>query len=118
MSQFGDLDSLIRLSIETGCGLTVDFSHLYARAQGAIDYTTIIRKVSAYGHLHCHFSGIEFGPKGERKHLDMDEGEFMLLAKAMLASGKDFTVISESPRTWEDSVKMKSIILKLQNKKV
>jgi deoxyribonuclease-4 len=37
-SQFGSLEELLKLMKETGCGICVDFAHLYARQQGDIDY--------------------------------------------------------------------------------
>ena len=64
-SQFGSLEELLRLKKETGCGLTVDFSHLYARQQGDIDYGRILDNLPKK--FHAHFSGIEYGDKGGKK---------------------------------------------------
>ena len=44
-SQFGSLIELLQLKKDTGCGITVDFSHLYARQQGDIDYARILKKL-------------------------------------------------------------------------
>ena len=66
-SQFGSLAELVRLKQRTGCGITVDFSHLFARQQGKIDYAKTLKKLPKK--FHAHFSGIEYGEKGERKHV-------------------------------------------------
>jgi deoxyribonuclease IV len=112
-SQFGSLEVLLRMRSETGCGLCVDFAHLYARAQGKIDYGRVFDMLKPLEHIHSHFSGIEFGPKGERRHIMMDPGFFLPLAREIKQRKPDMTIISESPITWEDSLKMKSILADL-----
>ncbi|MEE9525391.1 MAG: TIM barrel protein [Candidatus Woesearchaeota archaeon] len=107
-SQFAGLDDLLRLKKETGCSICVDFAHLYARAQGKVDYDEIMKKIKSLSHIHCHFSGITFGPKGERSHKLMDKRFFMPLAKAIKkAKLKSITIINESPDVFGDAVKMK-----------
>jgi deoxyribonuclease IV len=118
-SQFGDLDELLRLSKETGCSLTVDFAHIYARNNGNIDYPVVFAKLKKAGikHIHCHFSGIEYTAKGEKRHIILDEGFFMPLAEQILKNDSDITIISESPITWEDSLKMKNVLERLRSKR-
>ncbi|MBM3247584.1 TIM barrel protein, partial [Candidatus Pacearchaeota archaeon] len=74
-SQFGDLDELLQISSEVGCGICVDFAHLKARYNGNINYSEIMEKIkkSSLKKIHAHFSGIEFTAKGERKHLVTQE---------------------------------------------
>ncbi len=81
-SQFGSLEELLRLGQDTGCGLTVDFSHLYARQQGEIDYGRILDKLPKK--FHAHFSGIEYGDKGERKHIRTTEKFFKPLFEILI----------------------------------
>jgi deoxyribonuclease-4 len=107
-SQFGSLEELLRLKKETGCGITVDFSHLYARQQGVIDYARILRKLPTK--FHSHFSGIEYGEKGERKHIRTSKSFFQPLAEELIKRDLDVTIISESPKPYEDAVMMKKVI--------
>ena len=110
-SQFGSLDELKRLKRKTGCSLCVDFAHLFARHQGDIDWHELLQKLPK--RLHAHFSGIEYGPKGERKHCDTTPEFFKPLAEAMLKRGVHATVICESPRPYEDAMMMQEIVSSL-----
>jgi len=65
LSQYGDLDELLLLKKEVGCGICVDFAHLLARNRGDINYSHVIAKLEF--HIHAHFSGIEYTEKGEKK---------------------------------------------------
>ena len=114
-SQFGDLDELIKLKKETGCHLCVDFSHLKARSNGKLSYEEIAEKLekAKLGHLHCHFSGIEFTEKGERRHLITPDSEIKLLLTALKKHNIDATIINESPDTFNDAIKMKKFLEKL-----
>ena len=113
-SQFGSLEELLRLKEETGCGLTVDFSHLYARQQGDVDYGQILNMLPKK--FHAHFSGIEYGDKGERKHIRTTESFFMPLAKELVKRELDITIISESPRPYEDAAMMQKVVKRLQKR--
>jgi deoxyribonuclease IV len=107
-SQFGSLEELLGLKKETGCGITVDFSHLYARHQGDIDYGRILKKLPKK--FHAHFSGIEYGPKGEKKHIRPTEEFFEPLARELVKRNPDISIISESPKPYEDAMMMKKVI--------
>lgn len=109
-SQFGSLDELLRLRDEAGTDICVDFAHIVARSAGKTDYARIFGKLRDIRKMHSHFSGIEYTGKGERKHLVMEEDEFVPLAEEIMKRKKDITIISESPITWEDSLKMKKVI--------
>lgn len=109
-SQFGDLDELLRLKKDTGCGICVDFAHIYARNLGKIDFGQVFNKLKAFRHIHSHFSGIEYTDKGEKRHIIMDKGFFRPLAEEIIKRKVDITIISESPITWEDSLKMKQVL--------
>jgi len=111
-SQFGSLQELLQLQKETGCGITVDFSHLYARQQGEIDFARVLKKLPKK--FHAHFSGIEYGDKGERKHIRTTKNFFEPLAKALFKRKVDITLINESPEPYEDAIMMKKLIKKLE----
>jgi deoxyribonuclease-4 len=113
-SQFGSLEELMRLKQQTGCGITVDFSHLYARQQGQIDYAQTLKKLPKK--FHAHFSGIDCGDKGERKHIRTTKKFFEPLARALIKRQVDITIINESPKPYEDAIMMKKLIKKLEVK--
>jgi deoxyribonuclease-4 len=102
----------LKLTKEIGCGITVDFSHLYARQQGEINYTKILAKLP--NKFHAHFSGIEYGDKGERKHIRTTNTFFEPLAKALIMRQANITIISESPKPYEDAIMMKKLVMKLE----
>ncbi|MGD8409885.1 MAG: TIM barrel protein [Desulfobacterales bacterium] len=112
-SQFGSIGELLALKKETGCSICVDFAHLYARGLGQVDYGKIIKKLPK--RFHAHFSGIEYGPKGERKHLKTTKRFFEPLAEALLKSGKIVTLICESPQPYKDAAMMKRVATALMD---
>lgn len=114
-SAFGDLDEILKLSKKLNISYCIDFAHLYARNNGKINYKEILRKAKEKT-VHCHFSGITFTNKGERKHLNIDSEKpsFRELAKLLVKKrNQNFVIICESPRQYLDSLDMKNIIEKL-----
>lgn len=111
-SQFGSLGECLLLARETGCGFTVDFAHLLARSGGRLDYGEIIDRLPR--HFHAHFSGIDYGPKGERKHLKTTSKFFRPLAEALVGRNIEMTLINESPQPYRDAAMMKRLIGKLE----
>lgn len=113
-SALGSLDETIRLVKETGCSFNIDFAHLYARNGGRIDYKEVLDRIHGQlkpKHIQCHFSNISWTSKGERNHEVLDHHPpFGPLAKEILRRRLDFTIISESPITWKDSLKMRGIL--------
>jgi deoxyribonuclease-4 len=115
-SQFGTLEEVLQLSAEVeGLAPAVDFAHLHARAGRVNSYdefAAILGQVeSALGRkalddIHIHVSGIEYGPKGERKHLVFADSDFRYAD--LLRALKDFDVrgllICESPNLEEDAL--------------
>ena len=117
-SQFGDLEELAKLKKETGSNLCVDFAHLYARNRGIIDYKKTLDFIEENinpKELQCHFSGIAYTLKGEKKHEEMNDENpsFSKLAEEIMKRKMNVVIISESPVTWKDSLKMKEIFEKL-----
>jgi len=64
--------------------------------------------------MHCHFSKIEFGAAGEKRHHILDDAgfgpEFSDLAEVILDFGMHPTVICETPLLDVDAKKMKEIL--------
>lgn len=120
--QFGDIDELIKLSKTVDNVLPcIDFSHNYARTNGKFnsyeEFFNFMKKVKeglgsfAIENMHCHISGIEFGDKGEKKHLNLlDSG---LNVKALLTVIKEFgcrgIIVCESPNIEGDALYMKKL---------
>ncbi|MGM5488281.1 MAG: TIM barrel protein [Nanobdellota archaeon] len=105
VSQFGTLEELLRLQRDVGCGICVDFAHLLAR-EGSVDYEAILAKL--VDPVHAHFSGIDYGDKGEKRHVPTDPGA----AKRLLAScaGRDITIINEGPDPFKEAALMQQLV--------
>ncbi|MFQ6009868.1 MAG: TIM barrel protein [Candidatus Aenigmatarchaeota archaeon] len=119
-SAFGSLEETIRLCRKVkGCKPVVDFAHLYARAMGNIDFGKVLSAVRAFGHLHSHFSCINYTEKGERNHMILaaKKPDFRAVAGEILKKKMDITIISESPILEKDSLKMKKVFENLGYKK-
>lgn len=77
-SQFGGVDEIIEICEKTECKPCIDWGHFYARNLGNLNGKPAFRKVlenvenhlgtGVLKNLHCHFSPIEVGEKGEKKH--------------------------------------------------
>jgi len=106
-SQFGSLAEILKLSKEAGCSFCVDFAHLKARGEKDIFSRLAGRNI------HAHYSGIEYGEKGEKKHLRVDTDEFRKLAMELKKHNIDATIICESPEPFEDALQMNKIISEL-----
>jgi len=102
---FGGEEEILRLVEETGCFFTIDFAHLLARSRGEMSYKEMYDKVKRFKKLHCHFYGIEWGEKGEKRHKLTEEKEIKKFLK-IFPENKEITVINESPDPVGDSVKM------------
>jgi len=119
-SQFGDLVEITRLAREIkGVEPCIDFSHYYARYAGkhnsyedflaALDAVKKTLGVKALRNMHLHISGIEYTPKGERKHLPLRESglKYKELLRALAERQVAGYVICESPNQEEDALLMK-----------
>lgn len=106
---------------------TFDFGHINALTQGSLktqeDYQKILdysfEKLGEYRtkNAHVHFSKIEYGAKGEIRHLTFDDvtygPEFEPLCDCLIKNDMKCHIICESSETQaEDSVVMKDIYLK------
>jgi len=112
LNVFGSIDEILGLVKETGCSFTVDFSHLFARSLGRMSYKEMYENFKHFDSLHCHFSGIEYGEKGEKNHKLTSEQEIKKLLE-VLPKNKEITIINESPAPVEDAEKMLEIEKKI-----
>ena len=60
--------------------------------------------------LHVHFSGIAFGPKGEKNHLVLEESDikYKEFFKALADHGVAGRVLSETPNMEEGAIVMQN----------
>ncbi|MCO1601771.1 TIM barrel protein [Desulfosporosinus nitroreducens] len=116
-TQFGDLTETIKIAKEvSGVLPCIDFSHLHARTNGrynSYDEFCEILDVTAESlgdrwvkNVHFHISGIEYGLKGEKRHLVLKESDlcFEELMKACHSFGVEGLAICESPNLEEDAL--------------
>ena len=126
INQLGTLDEVIELcKISPKYHPVVDFGHLNARNLGSYftDCDTYRAVFDAIGtrlgdeyayNLHCHFSKIEYGKGGEKRHLTFADSvygpDFEGLAEAIIKEGVCPRIICESDGTQaEDALYMKRI---------
>tara|TARA_Y100000310_G_scaffold339002_1_gene430288 strand:- start:1091 stop:1858 length:768 start_codon:yes stop_codon:yes gene_type:complete len=98
---FGSIDEISNLVKETGCGFCIDFAHVLAR-YGRYEFT-LLKKAFPQKKWHCHFSGIEYGEKGEKHHKKTPIEEFKMILGGIPKS-KEVVIINESPDCVKDSV--------------
>jgi deoxyribonuclease-4 len=115
-SQFGTMEEILNLCTELeGLDICVDFAHWHARTGGFNSYqefASILQQIeeklgrAALDNMHIHVSGIAYGEKGERKHLNLKESDFKYIE--LLKALKDYDVkgiiICESPNLEEDAL--------------
>lgn len=115
-------DTLVMSQEIQGVQPCLDFAHLHARrGDGSMNsYDEWARALESYAqalgekalkNLHCHISGIEYTPKGEKEHLPLDESDLNL--QAILSALKDFKcggrILCESPVMEDDALKVMSL---------
>jgi deoxyribonuclease-4 len=120
-AMIGSLEDTLLMSREIpGVKPCLDFAHLHARpGNGSMNtYDEWAEQLEAYGKalgdqslkdLHIHLSGIEYGEKGEREHLMLEEADLDL--EALLQALLDFNcggkIVCESPVMEDDALLIK-----------
>ncbi|MDH3324331.1 MAG: TIM barrel protein [Candidatus Peregrinibacteria bacterium] len=104
---FGSIDEVADLVDSTGCGFCIDIAHVLAR-YGRYEFDKIKDAFKAKK-WHIHFSGIEYGEKGEKRHLMTSVEDWKRVLKFLKNLDKDVVLICESPDTVGDSVVGKKI---------
>jgi deoxyribonuclease-4 len=117
-AMIGSLEDTLKMSqsIE-GVEPCLDFAHLHARpGDGSMNtYEEWAKALEVYSralgdgslnNLHIHLSGIEYGAKGEREHLPVQEADLDLgaLLNALSAIGCRGRILCESPILEEDAL--------------
>jgi deoxyribonuclease-4 len=99
---FGSIEEISRLVEEVGCSACIDVAHVLAR-YGDYKFEEIV-KAFRMKRWHLHFSGIEYGEKGEKKHLKTNKKEWGKILDWLEGLNKDVVLICESPDPVGDSV--------------
>ncbi|EHQ91392.1 TIM barrel protein [Desulfosporosinus youngiae] len=116
-TQFGDLAETIQIAKEVpGVLPCIDFGHLHARTNGRYnsydEFCEILDKTAEelgdrwVKNVHFHISGIEYGLKGEKRHLVIKESDLRYeeLMKACHSFGVEGLAICESPNLENDAL--------------
>jgi deoxyribonuclease-4 len=118
-AMLGSLDDTLAMSRALqGVEPCIDFAHLHARpGDGSMNsYAEWRRVLEAYAsalgaasleRLHIHLSGIQYGPKGEKEHLALDDSDLDLEAiyRALEDFGCAGRILCESPVLEDDALK-------------
>ncbi len=99
---FGSIDEIAKLTKQTKCSFCLDFAHILARYKDYM-FNEAEKSFGKYKEWHVHFSGIEYGEKGEKNHKKTPEREMKKLLSS-LPKNKNIIIINESPSPVEDSV--------------
>ena len=130
-AMLGSLEDTIEMSkaIE-GVQPCIDFAHLHARpGDGTMntydEWSSLLKSYQkalgkkALKRLHIHLSGIEYGPKGEKNHLKLEEADLDLksLFRAIKVFGCAGRILCESPIMEEDALNMKKAWMKVSGER-
>jgi deoxyribonuclease-4 len=121
-AMLGSLEDTLEMSeIIDGVEPCLDFPHLHARTGDSQmnTYPEFVQTLETYGEvlgdsamnrLHIHLSGIEYGPKGEREHLPIQESDLNLdaILQALKDLGCSGRILCESPILEEDAILIKN----------
>lgn len=127
--QIGSVEEIVQIcKLDKILIPTLDFGHINAVTLGTLKSEDDYRRILDYCYnnlgkyktknLHIHFSKIQFGEKGEIKHLTLEDNqygpEFEPLAKVLKEMKLEPTIICESKgMMMEDALKLKNIYEKL-----
>jgi deoxyribonuclease-4 len=130
-AMLGSLEDTLEMS-KAGKGVEpcIDFAHLHARpGDGSMNtYEEWCALLKAYQkalgkkalkRMHIHLSGIEYGSKGEKKHLELSKCDLKLdaLFQALYDFGCGGRILGESPIMEEDALNMKRAWIKVSGEK-
>jgi deoxyribonuclease-4 len=99
---FGSVEDISKLVEDTGCDFCIDFAHILARYK-TYNFKGVLEKFKKHKKLHIHFSGIEYGEKGEKHHKITPREDLKKLI-SNLPKKKEITIINESPSPVQDSL--------------
>lgn len=120
-TQWGDINEVIEISKEFPNVLPcIDFAHLHARHLGIWntydEFCQIFEQIGtkigehALKNFHAHIAGINYGDKGEKNHLMLEDSDlnYQELLKAFKKFDVKGAIVCESPIPEFDAVLMKN----------
>ncbi len=127
-AMLGSLEDTLAMSRAiSGVKPCLDFAHLHARpGDGTMNsYVEWARLLETYGEalgdeglrdLHIHLSGIEYGDKGEKNHLPLEEADLNLdaILRALFEFECGGRILCESPVMEDDALLMQTAWLNLE----
>ena len=130
-AMLGSFEDTIEMSNQIeGVQPCLDFAHLHARpGDGSIntydEWAALLKIYKKAGgpeslkRLHIHLSGIAYGPKGEKNHLELKDADLDLKAlfRALHEFGCGGRILCESPVLEVDALKMKKEWMKVSGEK-
>lgn len=125
-SQLGNVLEIVELCSEFDhFEPTIDFAHVHARGKGCLntkeDYNCIFSTIEDnldVDILHCHFTTIEYGDKGEIRHHTLAEDfgpNINDLLEILIDNGWSANIICETPNRDLDAILMKETYLSILN---
>jgi deoxyribonuclease-4 len=122
-TMLGSLDDILEMAAAVpGVKPCLDFAHLHARTgNGAmntyLEWTEMLKKYSlvmgkpSLRELHIHLSGIDYGPRGEKNHLVMEQADlnFKDLMQALVDMQAAGRLLCESPNLEVDALKFRHL---------
>jgi deoxyribonuclease-4 len=130
-AMLGSLDDTLQMSKEIeGVQPCFDVAHLFARpGDGSVNkYGDWVEALEKYAQilgedslkeLHIHISGIDYGEKGEKEHLPLEESEldFHAFFEALKKFHCQGRILCESPILEEDALKCKEAWIEISGEK-
>jgi deoxyribonuclease-4 len=130
-AMLGTLEETIQLSRDIdGVLPCIDIAHLHARrGDGSFnsysEFMAALKLVASglgrrgLSSLHFHLSGIDYGPKGEKKHLPLKEADLKYrdFFKALIDLGASGRILCESPSMENDALLMQKTFRRLAAKR-
>ncbi|MGM0607025.1 MAG: TIM barrel protein [Candidatus Muiribacteriota bacterium] len=115
-TQIGSIEELLLFSEEVENTLPcIDFSHYLARHVQEKDFIVLFETINKrnsrfFENMHMHLSGIDFGIKGEKKHLNFKDSliDYKKVINLLIEYNCKGTVICESPSLEEDALLLKN----------
>lgn len=125
-TQWGTTEEIVKLSKNFKNVLPcIDFAHIHARNNGAFNTYDEFAKIldyigkelgnEAFENFHAHLAGIEYGAKGEKNHLILEESDmnYKDLLKVLKEFGVKGALVCESPNIESDTKLLKDYYLSL-----
>jgi len=123
LAEFGSLEEVLKVVDGLdNASITIDFAHLYARSLGKFnsyeEFTKALNLIESYlgsealRSMHIHISGMEYGKRGEKKHLPLQESDFRWeeVIRALIDYKVAGVIICESPLLEKDALLIKERI--------